>query len=66
MKIFIDNNIDTVESILAPMHKFFDLSKKCFDSYCCCPRNCHCKKIIENVCVLLINILNFVKKIVLL
>ena len=26
---FIDNNIDTVEAILAPMHKFFDLPKKC-------------------------------------
>ena len=31
---FIDNNIDTVEAILALMHKFFDLSKKCYDSYC--------------------------------
>ena len=28
IKEFIDNNIDTVESILAPMHEFFDLSKK--------------------------------------
>ena len=62
---FIDNNIDTVEAILAPMHEFFDLSKKCYDSYCYCPCNFHCKKIIKNVCVLLINILNFVKKIVL-
>ena len=26
------------------MHKFFDLSKKCYDSYCYCPCNCHCKK----------------------
>ena len=41
---FIDNNIDTVEAILAPMHEFFDLSKKCYDSYCYCSRNCHCKK----------------------
>ena len=40
---FIDNNIDTVEAILAPMHEFFDLSKKCYN-YCCCPCNCHCKK----------------------
>ena len=62
---FMDNNIDAVESILAPMHEFFDLSKKCYDSYCYCPCNFHCKKIIENVCVLLINIVNFVKKIVL-
>ena len=42
---FMDNNIDTVEFILAPMHEFFDLSKKCYDSYCHCPCNCHCKKI---------------------
>ena len=63
IKKFIDNNIDTVESTLAPMHECFDLSKKCYDSYCYCP--CHCKNIMENVCVLLINILNFVQKIVL-
>ena len=47
------------------MHEFFDLSKKCYDSYCYCPCNCQNNKIIENVCVLLINIENFVKKIVL-
>ena len=49
------------------MHEFFDLSKKCYDSYCCCPCNCHYKIIIIiiNVCALLINIENFVKKIVL-
>ena len=41
---FMDNNIDTVESILAPMYEFFDLSKKCYDSYYYCPCNCHCKK----------------------
>ena len=44
IKKFIDNSIDTAESILAPMHEFFDLSKKCSDSYCYCPCNCHCKK----------------------
>ena len=44
IKEFIDDNIDTVESILAPMHEFFDLSKKCYDSYCYCPCNCHFKK----------------------
>ena len=44
IKKFIDNNIDTVESILAPMHEYFNLSKKCYNSYCYCPRNCHCKK----------------------
>ena len=26
------------------MHEFFDLSKKCYDSYCHCPCNCHCKQ----------------------
>ena len=41
---FIDNDIDTVEAILAPMHEFFYLSKKCYDSYCYCPCNCHFKK----------------------
>ena len=61
-KKFIDNNIDTVEAILPPMHEFFDLSKKCYDSYCYSPCNCHCK---QNNRKLLINILNFVKKIVL-
>ena len=41
---FIDNSIYTVEAILATMHEFFDLSKKCYNSYCYCPCNCHCKK----------------------
>ena len=53
IKKFIDNNIDTVEAMLAPMHEFFDLSKKCYNSYyyycyycnyCYCPCNCHCKQ----------------------
>ena len=44
IKEFMDNNIDTVKAILAPMHEFFDLSKKCYDSYCYCPCNCHCKQ----------------------
>ena len=26
------------------MHEFFDLPKKCYDSYCYCPCNCHCKQ----------------------
>ena len=38
-KEFIDNNIDTIESILTPMHEFFDLSKKCYDHYFYCPCN---------------------------
>ena len=42
---FIDNNIDTGETILTPMHKFFDLSKRCCNyCYCYCPCNCHYKK----------------------
>ena len=41
IKKFIDNNIYT---IYAPMQYFFDLSKKCYDSYCYRPCNCHCKK----------------------
>ena len=44
IKKFIDNNIDTVETILAPMHKFFDLYKKCYNGYCYCPCNCHYKE----------------------
>ena len=34
IKIFINNNIDTIESILAPMHDFFDLYKKCYNNCC--------------------------------
>ena len=45
IKEFMNNNIYKVEAILAPMHEFFDLSKKCYDSYCYCPCNCHCKQI---------------------
>ena len=41
---FMDNNIYTIESILAPMHGFFYLFKKCDNNYCYCPCNCHCKK----------------------
>ena len=44
IKKFIDNNIYTIDVILAPMQEFFDLSKKCYDSYCYCPCNCHCKQ----------------------
>ena len=44
IKTFIDNNIYTVEAILAPLHEFFYFSKKCYDKYCYCPCNCHCKQ----------------------
>ena len=40
IKQFIDNNIDTFEAMLAPMHEFFDLSKKRYDRYC----YCYCKQ----------------------
>ena len=44
IKESMGNNIYTIESILAPIHEFFDLSKKCYNSYCYGPCNCHCKK----------------------
>ena len=45
------------------MHEFFDLSKKCYDGYCYCPCNCYFKKNNrKRLCVLLVNIENFVKK----
>ena len=56
IKQFMNNNIYTVEAILPPMHEFFDLFVHVIVIV---------SKIIENVYVLLINILNFVKKIVL-
>ena len=66
IKRFIDNNIDSFESILTPIHNFIDLYRKCYNNYCYCLCSCHCKKqIITNVFVLLINIVNFVKKIIL-
>ena len=33
IKNFIDNNIDTLESILAPIHDFVDLYKKSYNNY---------------------------------
>ena len=39
IKKFIDNNIDTFESILAPIHDFIDLYKKVYSNYCYCPYN---------------------------
>ena len=64
-KKIIDNNIDTVESIFTPMHEFFDLSKKCYDSYCYSPCNCHCKKNNRKCVCLTDKYIEFVKKIVL-
>ena len=44
IKKFIDNNIDTFESILTPIHNFIDLYRKCYNNYCYCLCSCHCKK----------------------
>ena len=44
IKDFMDNNIYTIESLLAPMCEFFYLSKKCYGNYCYCPCNFHLKK----------------------
>ena len=59
---FMDNNIDTVESILTSIHEFFYLYKNVIIIVVV-----HVivivKKIIVNVFVLLINIVNFVEKI---
>ena len=51
IKKFIDDNIDTFESMLAPIHGSIDLYKKCYNNYCYCPCSCHClKRYSECVC----------------
>ena len=42
IKKIIDDNIDTFESMLAPIHGSIDLYKKCYNIYCYCPCSCHC------------------------
>ena len=37
IKKFIDDNIDTSESMLAPIHDSIDLYKRCYNNYCYCP-----------------------------
>ena len=44
IKKFIDNNIDTFESILAAIHDFIDLCKKVYNNYCYYPYNYYCIK----------------------
>ena len=44
IKKFIDNNIDTFESILAPIHHFIDLCRKSYNNYRYHICNCYCKK----------------------
>ena len=41
IKKFIDNNIDTFQSILAPIHDFVDLYKKSYNNYRYYPFNFH-------------------------
>ena len=41
----MDNNIDIIESALAPMNDYFDLYKKCYGYYYCSRYNYHKKKV---------------------
>ena len=43
-KKFIDDNIDTFESMLAPIHSSIDVYKKCCNNYFHCPCSCQCLK----------------------
>ena len=44
IKKFIDDNIGTFESILAPIHDFIHLCKKVYNNYCYYPYNYYCIK----------------------
>ena len=44
IKKFIDYNIDTFESMLAPINSSINLYKKCYNNYFYCPCSCHCLK----------------------
>ena len=46
IKKFIDNNIDIIESTLAPMNDYFDSCKKCYSHYYCSCYYYHKKKVI--------------------
>ena len=59
IKKFMDNNIDIIESMLAPMNDYFDSCKKCYSHYCSCYYY-HKKKLY--VFFLKIDIKNFMKK----
>ena len=59
-KKFIDNNIDIIESVLAPMNDYFDSCKKCYSHHYCCCYYYHKKKLY--VFFLRIDIKNFMKK----
>ena len=57
IKKFIDNNIDIIESTLAPMNDYFDSCKKCYSHYYCSCYYYHKKKLY--VFFLKIDIKNF-------
>ena len=46
IKEFIDNNMDIIESALAPMNHYFDSCKKCYSHYHCSCYYYHNKKVI--------------------
>ena len=46
IKEFIDNNIDIIESTLAPMNDYFDSCKKCYSHYYCSYYYYHKKNVI--------------------
>ena len=60
IKKFIDNNIDIIESTLAPMNDYFDSCKKCYSHYYCSCYYYHKKKLY--VFFLRIDTKNFMKK----
>ena len=60
IKTFIDNNIDIIESTLAPMNDYFDSCKKCYSHYYCSCYYYHKKKLY--VFFLRIDVKNFMKK----
>ena len=60
IKKVIDNNIDIIESALAPMNDYFDSCKKCYSHYYCSCYYYHKKKLY--VFFLEIDIKNFMKK----
>ena len=60
IKKIIDNNIDIIESALAPMNDFFDSCKKCYSHYYCSCYYYHEKKLY--VFFIKIDIKNFMKK----
>ena len=60
IKKFIDNNIDIIESMLAPMNDYFDSCKKCYSHYYCSCNYYHKKTLY--VFFLKIDIKNFMKK----